>query len=540
MKKPGKIQVSKIASMESPQHGIEREFVRVGELNRAGRRDEARAAAKSLYASHPNDATANFLIALLLDENNQKGDALQFAKAAVKLAPNNVRNLVFLGKLYVDLDMIEFAPAILHRAFELDKTVYQAPRALANYHYSSGQGNRALPYFDMALKAAPAGARDEIRLARATCLQAIGRIEEAGEEYDHLATVPEYRIRALTAGALLKKNDQSSDYAVKIRKELEVPGLAPKDRSALLLSLGRLHENGKDYDNAYMNFETSRKLLKSDFNPARFAAIVNDSMNVMKGEVFERFSGFGDLADKPIFIVGMPRSGTTLTEQIIASHSEVEGVGELVRLSRMAANFSARHGMQEVLDRMIEVGPQQWKEVPLQYLNLLNALAPGARRTADKLPHNFLCLGFIHLCFPNAKIIHCKRNPLDSFISAFQNDMAPYHDYSHDQVVYGEYYVKYLQLMEHWKVAFPASIHELQYEKLTANPESEVRSMLEFLGLPWEDACLKFNERESMVKTFSWLQVRDPINTRSVARWRSYEKHLTPIMAVLQNAGVDF
>jgi len=162
MKKPAKIQVGKIASMESPQPGIEREFFRVGELNRAGRRDEARAAAKSLYASHPNDATANFLIALLLDENNQKGDALQFARAAVKLAPNNVRNLVFLGKLYVDLDMIEYAPAILHRAFELDKTVYQAPRALANYHYSSGQGNRALPYFDMALKAAPAGARDEL------------------------------------------------------------------------------------------------------------------------------------------------------------------------------------------------------------------------------------------------------------------------------------------------------------------------------------------------------------------------------------------
>ncbi len=540
MKKPVKNQFNRIVSVPSVQSVIEREFVRIGEFNRSGKHDEAWTAANNLYGEYPNDPTANFVIALMLDENNQKADALHYAEAAVKFAPNNVRNLVFLGKLYVDLDMIEYAPAILHKAFELDKTVYQAPRALANYHYSSGQGSRALPYFDLALKAAPAGVRDEIRLARATCLQAMGRTEEAGEEYDRLAEVPEYRIRALTAGALLKKNDQNSDYAMRIRRELEAPELAPKVRSALHLCLGRLFENGKDYNNAYLNFETSRSLLKSDFNLARFVANANDNMNVMKGEVFDKFSAFGHATSKPIFVVGMPRSGTTLTEQIIASHSEVEGVGELVRLSRMAANFSARNGMQEILDKMVEVGPKQWKEVPLQYLNLLDALAPDARRIVDKLPHNFLCLGFIRLCFPNAKIIHCKRNPLDSFISAFQNDMAPFHDYSHDQVIYGEYYVKYLQLMEHWKMAFSASIYELQYEKLTANPETEVRNMLEFLGLPWEDACLKFNERESMVKTMSWLQVRNPINTRSVARWRGYEKHLAPIMAVLRNAGVDY
>jgi hypothetical protein len=111
------------------------------------------------------------------------------------------------------------------------------------------------------------------------------------------------------------------------------------------------------------------------------------------------------------------------------------------------------------------------------------------------MPHNFLHLGFIRLCFPNAKIIHCKRNPLDNFISAFQNALKPFHSYSYDQVAYGEYYINYLRLMDHWKSVLPGIIYESQYEELTANPESEIRKMLEFLGLPWEEACLKFNER---------------------------------------------
>jgi hypothetical protein len=235
----------------------------------------------------------------------------------------------------------------------------------------------------------------------------------------------------------------------------------------------------------------------------------------------------------------MPRSGTTMTEQIIASHSRVEGVGELMRMGAMAKYFSGRGGMRQVLDKMTEVGPERWKDAPRQYLNLLDTLAPGAKRAVDKLPHNFLWLGFIHLCFPNAKIIHCRRSPLDTFISAFQNEMSEFHSYSYDQVRYGEYYVEYLRLMDHWKVTMPGNIYESQYEALTKNPEVEIRKILNFLGLPWEEACLKFNERGATVRTFSHLQVRNPINTGSVARWRNYEKHLAPLIAVLEQAGIN-
>ena len=396
-----------------------------------------------------------------------------------------------------------------------------------------------MPYYDLALRAAPPASHVEIRLRRADCFRALGRASEAEADYNSAAGIPQYRVTVLIATALLQKNDQTSGYAEEIRKELELPDLTDKKRSELLLCLGRLHENGRDYDNAFLNFDSSRKLLGPKFKIGYFLSQLDDVIGGLTRDVFEKFKAFGDDSEKPIFVVGMPRSGTTMTEQIIAAHSQAEGVGELERMSRIAENFSKPGGIRQVLDKMTEVGPERWKDVPRQYLNLLNALAPDARRTVDKFPHNFLHLGFIHLCFPNAKIIHCKRNPLDNFISAFQNPLSAFHSYSYDQVVYGEYYLNYLRLMDHWKVTMPGNIYKSQYEALTANPEVEVRNMLNFLGLPWEEACLKFNEREATIKTFSGSKVRNPINTASVARWRNYEKHLTPIITVLEQAGVE-
>jgi tetratricopeptide (TPR) repeat protein len=540
MKPPKFARTTLVKTAPTVEQRIAREFARIGELNRAGRHDEAWTAANNLYGTYPKEATPNFVIALILDENKQKADALQYAEAAVKFAPNSVRNLVFLGKLYVDLGMIEYAPTVLHKAFELDKTAFQAPWALGKYYLESGQGRRALPYFELALNAAPLGTRSEITMDRANCLRDIGQVDLAEMAYKPLFDQPGHRVNALTGAALLRKNDQNSAYAQQVRVTLATGELTSRDRSNLFMCLGRLYENGRDFETAFLNFEKAAKALTSKFDMKEFAASVDDRIRVLTRDAFERFTSYGHESPKPIFIVGMPRSGTTLTEQIIASHSLAEGVGELDRMSRIAQSFSSRGGMRQVLDTMAEAGPVQWKNAGGPYLNLVNAMAPEARHTVDKMPHNFMAVGFIHLCFPNAKIIHCKRNPLDTFISSYQNPMTLQHGYCFDQSAYGEYYVKYLQLMDYWKSVLPDTIHESTYEDLTANPEVEVRRMIEFLGLPWEDACLKFNERESTVQTFSRLQVRQPINTASVARWRKYETHLAPIMAVLETAGVKF
>jgi len=315
--------------------------------------------------------------------------------------------------------------------------------------------------------------------------------------------------------------------------------LNARGRSEMLLCLGRLYENGGRYDEAFHSFQESRKLLVSAHDIGKFRREIDDKISTMTPDVILKFQEFGDPSVKPIFVIGMPRSGTTLTEQIIASHSQADGAGELKRVDRMATKLAGGKGMTGILAKMSEAGPSRWKAVSQQYLNLLDAMAPGAARVVDKMPHNFVHLGFIRLCFPNAKIIHCRRNPLDNFISAFQNRMTNFHGYANDQVKYGEYYLEYMRLMDHWKTVFPGAIYESQYENLTQNPETEVFKMLDFLDLPWEEACLSFHDRNSTVKTPSQMQVRSPINTGSVARWHYYEKHLSPIQSVFKKAGVQ-
>lgn len=517
---------------------VAQEFSNITSLLKSGRKGEAWAAATIFFEKHPANASINFLIAIILAEKRQNAEALPYLERAVKSAPDNAEYLLALGRIYLELGMIEYAGEVLQKAFSIDDKMYKAPFALANYHFMAGQGKRALPYYHAALKTASAESRANIHLWRADCLSTLGRVGEAEADCRAVLDEPQCRARALVAIAMLRKNDQTSDLARQIREELEAPGLTDETRSALLLCLGRLHENGRDYDNAFLNFSKSQGLLNRNFDINNFRLQVEDASRVLRPDVFEKFKSFGHPSAKPIFVVGLPRSGTTMTEQIIAAHTQVEGVGELVRMSRLAAKYSASGGMRQVLDRMNEAGQERWKEVPQQYLDLLDVLAPGARRTVDKMPHNFLYLGFIHLCFPNARIIHCKRHPLDNFISAFQNPLDAFHRYSYDQVAYSEYYANYLRLMEHWKSVFPESMYESSYEVLTRDPETEIRKMLEFLGLPWEEGCLRFTETESTVQTFSRLEVREQINTRSIGRWRNYEKHLSAIIAAFKEAGI--
>ena len=523
---------------QSSTQSAAQEFADITYMLKMGRKDEAWTAAAIFHQKHSGNASINFVIGLMHAENKQNAEALPYIERAVELAPDNADYLLALGKLYLELDMVERAPNVLHKANSIDSTIYKAPFALANYHFLAGQGKRALPYYDAALRTAPLDSRANIHMWRADCLSSLGMVAEAEADCKLAVDDPRYRVKATIAMALLQKNDQTSIYAERIRRELEQPSLSDEVRSSLLLCLGRLYENGRDYDSAFLNFSNSRKLLNSRFDVNSFRLQVEEASRILTREVFEEFREFGHKSTKPIFIVGMPRSGTTMTEQIIAAHSQAEGVGELTRMSKLYRYCSQSRGMQQVLENMKELGPKRWKDIPLQYMNLLDVLAPGADCTVDKMPHNFLYLGFIHLCFPNARIIHCKRNPLDNFVSAYQNPLDAFHRYSYDQLLYSEYYSIYLQLMDNWKSVIPDCIYESQYEVLAQNPEAEVRKLLDFLGFPWEEGCLKFNETEQTIKTFSRTEIRNPINTGSIGRWRNYEKHLSPIITAFNKAGI--
>ena len=236
----------------------------------------------------------------------------------------------------------------------------------------------------------------------------------------------------------------------------------------------------------------------------------------------------------PIFIVGMPRSGTTLTEQIIASHPAVYGAGELEAISRISQELSKDHedtgGYPEC---MLHFQNQEIEKLANGYLSNLRALAGDVLHVTDKMPHNFLHLGLIAILFPGARVVNCKRHPLDTCLSIYTQKFTNVHPYAYDLTELGQYYRQYERLMAHWEHVLADRIFTIQYEELIEEPEATSRRLIGYIDLPWDDRCLEFHETERPVKTASQWQVRQPVYKKSVNRWENYETHLAPLKRAL-------
>ena len=235
----------------------------------------------------------------------------------------------------------------------------------------------------------------------------------------------------------------------------------------------------------------------------------------------------------PIFVLGMPRSGTTLTEQIIASHQQVYGAGELHDILQLVNH--PKEGAPEGYPLSLKgIIPADLKMLGEKYVAGLQARKPEARHITDKMPANFNCLGMIHLMLPNAKIVHVKRNPVDTCLSCFTRLFNKSQYQSYDLTEIGRYYRNYSILMDHWRAVLPpGSFYEVQYEDLVADNENQARALIKYCGLEWDDACLESHKTERSIRTASVTQVRQPIYNTSVERWRKYEKHLRPLLDAL-------
>ena len=230
----------------------------------------------------------------------------------------------------------------------------------------------------------------------------------------------------------------------------------------------------------------------------------------------------------------MPRSGTTLTEQICASHPAVHGAGEITKLRRLAKSIGFSHDSLAAFRKSVTaINGEQSRALAADYLSYLRRLSPEAPRIVDKLPHNFEMVGFIALLFPKARIIHCRRDAIDTCLSCFMTSFNDKHGYNADLQKLGLYYREYDRLMRHWNAILPGRIYECRYETLIADQEAESRRLIEYLGLPWDDACLRFYEHDRSVNTPSRWQVRQPIYTSSVKRWKNYEGRIQPLIEAL-------
>jgi hypothetical protein len=303
------------------------------------------------------------------------------------------------------------------------------------------------------------------------------------------------------------------------------------------------HDVGR-YDEACMNYREGNALrdqaaarLNRRFIAEGYIKATDDIMNAYTAEQFKKIRSIGALGDDeytPIIIVGMPRSGTTLTEQILASHPMGAGAGELPDIGELARQIDRRGDDDkerlsypqniELLDEERAI------ELASRYLARLRELCGDSPRVMDKMPGNFNYLGFIAHLFPGAKIIDCRRDPIDNCLSCYMQNFSRRHEYSNDLEHLAIAYKEYERIMDHWNEHLPIPIYRSQYEDLVENHEESMRKLLDFCGLEWDDSVLEFHKTKRNIQTASVVQVRQPLYKTAIKRWKNYEKHLKPLI----------
>lgn len=306
----------------------------------------------------------------------------------------------------------------------------------------------------------------------------------------------------------------------------------------LEFAAGKCREDRLDYTESFEHFERANALHRAaiSYNSERDEEVFRNFERAFDESFFERWSDVGSDDATPVFIVGMPRSGTTLVEQIIASHSKVFGAGELSALFKaLASRFTLQHGF-DYSAASETATAEDLSAISVHYLDALRSLDRESSRITDKLPTNFLNLGMISVLFPRATVIHCRRDPRDTCYSIYKHYFsARGHHYAYDLEELGAYYNRYRKLMEHWARVLPTPVHTFYYEDIVGDVETASRALLDACELPWEAACLDFHRSRRPVATISTDQVRRPIYSESVGAWRRHEQKLAPLLRILDS-----
>jgi tetratricopeptide (TPR) repeat protein len=483
----------------------------------------AESTARQLLAAYPRRAETSHRLGLVLSLSGRPELAEDHLRRAVEAEKTNADYRLDFGQCLLSMGRVVEAHAQYERARAIAP---QSPRVnwkWGSYLLSIGRGEEALAALDAALSTAPAQDAPLIHLDKVDCLLSLACAEEAEREIRaRLSTTP-FRSRYLVLLSQIGKPDAASEIFALIDKELARPGLAPLARSDLMLRKGSLLAQSGRHEEAFRSWIAAKQLLRSSPRGAELARIADERTAAFPADTIARLATlYGTPGPDPIFVIGLPRSGTTLVSEILAAHDQVGNAGEIETMTWIAAKLRGAHSLADMDRALAEQGPEKVKALASLYGEVTAHLVSPKPRSVDKMPNNFLYLPEIAILFPGARFIDCTRHPADTFISAIQTEMNDAHSYSHDPEDFALYHHHHRRLMQHWKQALPGRIFELGYERLVTEPRTAVSELLTFLGLPWQDSCLSPGANASTVRTFSRLQVKSAIHAGSVGRWKPY------------------
>lgn len=496
---------------------------------KADRKDEAISTLRKALRENPDNVDALHTLAQAYWGNEERlSDIEALLRRATELAPALAPAWIMLGHLLHQSDRSEEAIACYQRAAEIEPDNPSVWSGLGADYALIGDMEKAVAAYGRSVELQPGS--PGIHMSYAHALKAVGRQAEALREYrTAIAQKPDFG-EAYWSMANLKVFRFEPAEVAAMEDQVKRVDLSPGADVHFRFALGKAYEDARDYDRAWEFYHTGnqRQRPQVSYDPVGFEVRHEELEAVFTREFLAQHGGQGFQSDAPIFIVGLPRSGSTLIEQILASHSQVEGTLELSTLGEIAVSVGRyRGGQKQYPEAVRELAARDFRAYGQQYIDETKIYRTSGRpRFTDKLPNNFSHIGFAHLILPNAKIINARRHPLDSILGSYKQLFGKGQNFTYDMYELAHYYQQYHKIMQHWHRVLPGKVLDVHYEETVGDLESQVRRILAHCGLPFEEACLRFHETNRAVRTASSEQVRQPLYTRALGTWRRYEKHL--------------
>ncbi len=494
----------------------------------------------------PNNPEYRYNLGNCLRDDSRFMDAIKEYHDLLKIDPKHFNAWLNLGDSYRLLGDYQKASEMFESARKLNPDDCFLKMNIANLCMEMGEAKKASVMYEDILKERPKDSR--IYANCATAYKQIGKFKEAVEYYRKAVDIDPKMVGAIYSAVNIDKTQPDDPWFDILNRLKQDHRLQLNDKIGLYFALGKMYGDIGAYDESFTNYRDGNVLrnelsgrINRRFLPENFKRMNDSVLNSYSPEQLSKIRKPGILGDDeytPIFIIGMPRSGTTLTEQILSSHPKVQGVGELSDIFTLAAEIDNRNVDKrerlpypqnvELLDEDRAV------KLASVYLARLRELAPGYQHVVDKMPGNYAFLGFIVNLFPAAKIIECRREPIDNCLSCYIQNFSRGHEYSNDLSDMAFAYKEYERIMNYWHENLPVKIYRCQYEDIIENHESSVRKLLEYCELEWDDAVKEYYNTPREIQTASVVQVRQPLYNTSIKRWEKYKKHLKPLIEELK------
>ena len=509
-------------------------------LRALNRGEEAAASYRAALAVAPGNVEAHNNLGNTLIDLGRPEEALASYDAALALRPDYVVALCNRAQALLELKRLAEALASCNRALDLNNACAEAHQGRGDALVRLGREEEALESYDRAIALRPSAPLSHNNKGIALCQ--LGRLEEGEAEIQAAIKSAPANVH-LYYNLALSKRFKSGDPIIGVMeaRALTASDLKARELIGLHFALGKAFADIGDWERSFHHFAkgNAAKRKETDYDEEQLLGVLNRTGSIFKDEFARRGHGDGDASPIPVFVVGMPRSGTTLIEQILACHSAVHAAGEINDFDFAISELGGEAGRAAVdPEAVLRMTGEDFRRLGANYLRRICAIAPEASRIVNKMPENFRLIGLIALALPRARILHVRRDPLDVCLSCYSTLFAENLAYAYDLAELGRYWRAYDALMEVWRDVLPSGLMlEVSYEEIVADLEGQARRILKHCGLDWEPRCLDFHRNERSVRTASLAQVRRPLYGSSVGRWRNYEPYLGPLLQALQPDG---